>query len=331
MPMISRVQARKQALPGPMRISPEGTPGAWPGDNPNQCANGYNCGNAMITLDSFNTFGSRYIDVGAAGPNPFTFTVKSNVNWLSITPDHGSVSPSEPEQRILFSVKDWNSIHGNASAQIVFTATVEGQRSAQVSATLIAVHNAVPDTFSGFVQGDGVVSMEAAHASRNTTVSGVTWTELPGFGRTLSAVTPWPRMGNDGNNFTAGDGPSIEYDFYTFNAMGNGTIRVHTYITPTLNNQGPNRPMGVAIQVDNEPIQTSHFVADNPPRSYLPAGWNDYIADSIMMVYQTFKASPGAHTLKIWMIEPGIVVQKIVVDTGALKPSYLGPPESIRV
>ena len=36
----------------------------------------------------------------------------------------------------------------------------------------------------------------------------------------------------------------------------------------------------------------------------------------------------GTHTLRFSVLDPGIVLQKIVVDTGGLKPTYLGPPAS---
>jgi len=36
----------------------------------------------------------------------------------------------------------------------------------------------------------------------------------------------------------------------------------------------------------------------------------------------------GEHTLRIWMIDPEIVIDKIIIDTGGIRESYLGPPES---
>lgn len=37
---------------------------------------------------------------------------------------------------------------------------------------------------------------------------------------------------------------------------------------------------------------------------------------------------PGIHKLRFRVLDAGIVLQKILIDTGGLKPSYLGAPES---
>lgn len=200
-----------------------------PGDNPNQCAQGYSCPPPALSVDTFAPIQSPYVDVGAGGPSPFTFTVTSNVTWLKISPASGSISPQNPEERVAIGVSDWAEVNGAQTALLTFNAVAAGQPNLSVTATFTANHTTVPDDFKGmsnrgiyrrspthpsahipgFVEGDGAVSIEAAHASRNTTVAGVSWTELPEYGRTLSAVTPWPRMGNNGSNFTAGTGPSM--------------------------------------------------------------------------------------------------------------------------
>lgn len=245
MPPVTRIMSQKQALPGVMRISPEGTLAAWcairyclgdspfnlvlirPGDNPNQCAQQYNCPPPVIALDNFDTFGNRYVDVGAGGPASFTFSIASNVSWISISQTQGSVTPSALEQRVFFGVKDWSQVPlGTTTAALNFTAIAAKQLPLVVPAFFTVTKNSVPSSFKGitdsqrgkhrkltslqgFVEGAGGISIEVAHASRNTTVNGMFWKVLPRYGRTVSGLTPWPRDGNNGNNFTVGAGPTL--------------------------------------------------------------------------------------------------------------------------
>ncbi len=51
----------------------------------------------------------------------------------------------------------------------------------------------------------------------------------------------------------------------------------------------------------------------------------DHIKKSVSL-HKDIKA--GTHTLKVWVMDPGVVIQKFVIDAGGLKSSYLGSPES---
>jgi hypothetical protein len=78
-----------------------------------------------------------------------------------------------------------------------------------VTVNLAALGRSPASGFKGFVEGDGGVSIEAVHPSRNTSAGGVAWRALPGLGRTNGALTPYPPLGNGGNAFSAGTGPSL--------------------------------------------------------------------------------------------------------------------------
>jgi hypothetical protein len=234
MPPITMVPPKKQALPGIMRIVPENSMGAWPGDNMFDCANGYNCGPDTLTLDSFNPFGNTFVDVGSAGPNSFDFVVASNVSWVKFSQTKGSISPDNTETRVFISVDDWSAV-GDGLATITINATATSNVKAltniafatsSVQVYLVANHTTVPSDFhgrsrlnafltfeltgfEGHVEGNGVISIEAGSASRNTSVDGISWINIPHYGRTVSGVSPFPRMGNNGTNYTAGTGPSM--------------------------------------------------------------------------------------------------------------------------
>ncbi|KAF9450528.1 glycoside hydrolase family 115 protein [Macrolepiota fuliginosa MF-IS2] len=330
MPAVNRVQSRKLGLGGVMRIVPEGTRGAWPGDNPNQCAQGYGCPPPSISVDNFSPINNRYVDVSAGGPISFAFTVTGNSSWIKLSTTKGQISPTAPEQRVYIDI-DWNQLQDGAnSAQVTFKATASGQPPSSVPITINAQKRSVAGGFKGFVEGAGVVSIEAAHATRNNAVNGITWKELPGYGRTLSAMTPLPRSDS---SFDVGSGPSLEYDFYNFNT-NSGNLTVTVYVSPSFNTLGMNRPVRLATQLDSQGAQTSQPMPDAAPGA-LPAAWsgvNGFVANSIIPVTTNWSnVSPGAHTFKIFMVEPTVVVQKIVINAGGLRASYLGPPESIQV
>ncbi|EPQ55955.1 hypothetical protein GLOTRDRAFT_121307 [Gloeophyllum trabeum ATCC 11539] len=332
MPMITRMQARKENIAGVMRIVPEGTMGAWPGDNK------YNCANCPITLDPYMPFGNRYVDIGAGGPAPFSWRASTNASWLNVSTTSGSIDTNNSETRVYVSA-NWSQVSGVQYGAVTFRATTPnppnpGQTVLSQSVYFVANNTSPAAGFSGFVEGDGGISIEAAHTSRNTSVAGITWKEIPNYGRTISGVTPWPRTGDNGGNFTAGTGPSIEYDFYNFNTISQtGRVTVTTYVSPSLNANGDDRPLGFAIGIDNGTVQSEYFVPYATP-GQLPPQWDGlggWVADAIIPVATTFTIAPGAHTLKIWMIEPAVVVQKIVINTGGLRYSYLGPPQSVTV
>jgi hypothetical protein len=176
----------------------------------------------------------------------------------------------------------------------------------------------------GFVEGDGVVSIEAEHFTRMLETQPVQWVRISDLGRTLSAMTPFPVTAP---SRTPGDGsPCLEYSMFLFDG---GDVKVHAYLSPTQNYQS-SQGLRYAISFDNGPIQMVNIHAnDTIPDWKYPQAWNLAVSNNIKeTVSRHHIDKPGDHVLKFWMIDPGIVLQKLVVDAGGMKPSYLGPPES---
>ena len=88
--------------------------------------------------------------------------------------------------------------------------------------------------------------------------------------------------------------------------------------------------MRYAVSFDNETPQVVTIVPANFSAQNGNTNWEESVKYNGRIVKSTHTISAvGYHTLKIWMVDPAVAVEKIVVNTGGLKPSYLGPPESV--
>ena len=116
--------------------------------------------------------------------------------------------------------------------------------------------------------------------------------------------------------------PHLEYDMYLFDPA---KVEVEAILSPTLNFV-PGRGLRYAISFDDQPPQVIDALAQNSQRD-----WETTVKDSVRSVKSSHMLTgPGYHTLKIWMVDPALVLEKLVVNLGGAKPSYLGPPESYR-
>ena len=93
-----------------------------------------------------------------------------------------------------------------------------------------------------------------------------------------------------------------EYDFYNFNTIDDaGNVSTTVLVSPTLNYISPDRPINIAVQMDDQDFQTVAFIPSAAP-GQLPAEWdgNDgFVANAAVSVVTNWTASPGAHTLKV--------------------------------
>ncbi len=121
------------------------------------------------------------------------------------------------------------------------------------------------------------------------------------------------------------DSPCLEYRMFVFSA---GKVAVQAIVAPTLNFV-PGRGLRYAVSFDDQQPQTVTIVPTDFDARNGNREWEESVKNASRTVITTHVlAEPGSHTLKIWMVDPAVVIEKIVVDLGGLRPSYLGPPES---
>jgi len=270
-------------------------------------------------LPTFNPYTrpTYHIDVYNRGRASFAFAASAAQPWVTISPARGTVTG---ERRLAVSV-DW----GRAPVgTTVVPITITGPNGSRAIVDARIENPASPrrDAVDGFVETDGYVSMDAEHYARAVPGDArVEWVSIPDLGKTGSAMTTMPvgvRAQTPG-----GSAPHLQYSVFLFDS---GTVKVRAYVSPTFNFSASPTGLRYAVSFDDAPPVVVDAQADTATRA-----WEQQVANNIHVVTSTHTlAAPGAHVLKVWLVDPGIVFQRFVIEARPIPPSYLGPPESYR-
>lgn len=167
-----------------------------------------------------------------------------------------------------------------------------------------------------FSESDGYVSMEAENYTRLKDGNNIAWKVIPDLGKTLSAITTFPVTAIP----QVGDEVYLEYDV---DLRTTGEARLIALLSPTLNFNS-NKGLRYAVSIDGGEEQIVNFnqIYTNQEREV-------WVANSIIESVTNHRIDKtGLHTIRFRVLDPGIVLQKVMLDLGGLKPSYLGAPES---
>ena len=272
--------------------------------------------NEMPVFDPVNNQ-NYYVDIINKGDEKLTYTVKAKENWIKLSSERGTIRFDE---KVYVSI-DWQKApKGRAAGEIVISGA------GREYVVKVPVRNDLPDV-SGFVENNGVIAFEASNYTKKFDSKDVHWTVVPNLGRTSSSIIAEPV--NAERQKLQKNPPKVEYEFTVFEA---GELTVEAFLSPT---QDFKKQDGLkyAVAIDDEEPQIVNINEGEIKPDWAYADWwTKSVGDHIKIKKSRHKIdNPGRHTLKIWMVDPGVVFQKFVIDAGGLRPSYLGPPESIYV
>lgn len=263
---------------------------------------------------------AQYIEVFNRGTTGFAYSIRPAVPWLTATPATGQV---DKQVRATLRV-DWSRAP-KGKTQVPITVTGASGRTVVVQAIVNNVD--LPGRTSGFVEANGYVSIEADHYSRAVSGHGVSWRRIPDIGRTGAGMTPSPVTA--ASRTPGGASPRLEYQI---NLTTTGPVTVWAHLSPR-NNVLWGDGLKYAVSIDDGAPQIVNInTATGADDTSMNRPWERNTSDNVNRTATTHMIStPGRHTLKFWMVDPTVVVQNLIVDAGGLRPSYLGPPESVRL
>lgn len=255
---------------------------------------GQTTGKESITL-RFAPGESRFIDVFNRGLPPSAYTLTLSHPWLITTKTAGK---ADPDERIWVSI-DWEKLPpGDQSATI----TISG--------------GAFEKTFPVRVtRTPGAIAIKAEAFTEAIPADGCHWRKVAAIGRGGDAMKIFPDTAPQIDDPTQGAKLTYRIDF-----PAAGTFKGTLHRIPTLREEGKCR---IAIGLEGQEPQI--LKGENSAAKKSTAWKRNALEHIEKLPFEITVDQPGPQTLVVYQVSPGIIFDRIIINTGDERPSYFGP------
>lgn len=278
-----------------------------------------------ITLPAFDDINQQqyFIDVFLQDQKNISFSAAVSHPWIRLSKSSGTLTPARGKNQVRIWVSiDWKKAVSTKQLAGVITFT-GGNKKLKVKVQGRTLGSLPGNT--AFVENNGYLTMYAAHYSRETARSSYQWkrvTDLGYAGKVLEAV-PVTAEGTTVSTDTAlvrKNSSFVEYDFYTFTTAA-PKVTVFTLPTHPLNNKFS---MRYAVSVDDGPITIVDFKTVGRSEEWK----RNVLSNRASRELPFALLEKGRHTLRLYAVDPGVIVDEIRLDLGGLQKAYSILPET---
>ena len=268
-------------------------------------------------LPEFNSITRRdfFIDLINTEAGDLSWSATADDPWVVLSATSGLL---DTEQRLTVSI-DWDQLPADES----LTSTIHVTTGDDTVEIPVTVWNPPSPPAVDFIEENGAVVMEAEHPSASHAGTDASWVEVPDLGRGDGAMIVQPTTAPSLTTPAeiVADAPSLEFSFHLRTP---GTHSIEALFLPalSLNNDRGRR---YAVSVDGE----TPTIVSLSSESGSGNTWSRSVVRSAISGKSTHTmASEGNHTLKIWMVDPGLVLDRIAVLTSSTPYTYGGLRET---
>lgn len=256
---------------------------------------------------------NSFVELYNRGAKAFSWKAETNDAWIQLNKKSGMTLLQD---RIDISV-DWTKVPTGTDVTGIVD-FVSGDKKIRVYIPVFNPQYPVTGELKGmYVEDNGCVSINAGKFHRKTENNDIKIRAVKGLGYENDCVQLGEATQPVQNMWFTDKSPKAEYDFYTFNA---GSVTVYAYALPL-------------FPVDSKHDTRYGVIIDDGMVQWLTTSSKEYSSQWRLNVSRNSAIStinmnidkPGKHTLKLVCADPGMIIQKVVIDLGGMKRSYLGP------